>query len=75
MQASVLECFSFFCLLDQPSRRSWYRYQESCHDQGYSVLFEKGYVGSVAKEGRYWMPMFRTFSYITKGKYMYIFVL
>jgi len=34
-------------------------------------LFEKGYVGSIAQEGRYWTPMFRTFRYITKGKYMY----
>lgn len=57
----------FFFLLDHPSRKSWYIYQERCH----SVLFEKGYVGSVAKKGRYWTPMFRTFRYITKGKYMY----
>ena len=60
-----------FFLLDQPSSRSWYMYQELCHEQGQSVLFEKGYVGSGVQEGRYWTPMFRTFRYIIKGKYMY----
>jgi hypothetical protein len=60
-----------FFLLDHPGGRSWYIYQELCHEEGQSVLFEKGYAGSSVQEGHYWTPMFRTFRYIIKGKYMY----
>jgi hypothetical protein len=59
----------FVLLSDQPSPKSWNTYQELCHDNDGSVLFEKNYVGSGNIAARYWTPMFRTHKYITEGNY------